>query len=117
MILVMGTQIPSEKPIFVSLTKIYGVNHTTSKMFCKKMGFSKSLKTNELDSEQIASLNVLISSSELILTHNLKKQKLAATKKLISIKSRRGLRKIEGFPIRGQRTHSNAKTAKKKLKN
>jgi small subunit ribosomal protein S13 len=55
----------------------------------------------------------LIESSDLIITSDLKKLKQIVTKKLVAIKSYRGLRRIDGFPVRGQRTHTNAKIAKK----
>ena len=49
---------------------------------------------------------------ELKITSELKKSQVFALKKLVDIKSYRGLRKIRGLPVRGQRTHTNAKTAK-----
>jgi ribosomal protein S13 len=55
----------------------------------------------------------LIESSDLTITSDLKKLKQLVTKKLVAIKSYRELRRINGFPVRGQRTHTNAKIVKR----
>ena len=81
---------------------------------CKKLGFSINLKIKDLSKEQLNKLTLAIESLELNLGSELKKLKSLTLKRLISIKSYKGFRRNQGFPIRGQRTHSNAKTARKK---
>jgi small subunit ribosomal protein S13 len=71
------------------------------------------LKINELSDDQIAKLLKLIELSDITITSDLKKLKQIIAKNLVAIKSYRGLRRINGFPVRGQRTHTNAKTAKR----
>lgn len=80
---------------------------------CKKLGFSINLKVKNLNQEQITEMLQLIESLNLSLNNELKKLKSITLKKLVSIKSYRGLRRVRGLPVRGQRTHTNAKSAKK----
>ena len=79
------------------------------------MGFSRNFKVKNLSKEQINKLIKTIEHLNLKLASDLKKSKILNTKKLISIQSYKGLRKIRGLPIRGQRTHTNAKTSRKLL--
>lgn len=95
-----------------ALKKIFGLGKHQSFKFCKQLGYSFNLKVKDLSEEQSLKLLKLIEFSNLKITSDLKKLKLFTSKRLISIKSYRGLRKIKGLPVRGQRTHTNAKTAK-----
>lgn len=113
MVYLFESKIPEEKSVLFALTYIYGINKSTSYLICKKLGFSINFKINLLSNEQ---LNILVKTTELlnlILGSNLKKLKQLHFKKLVSIKSYKGLRKKQGLPVRGQRTHTNAKTARK----
>lgn len=102
------------KPVFLSLTSVYGVGHKTSLLVCKKMGFSKHLKSETLSISQIEELTREMKDVAKNLSHNLKKYESLNFKRLVSIKSFKGLRRYRGLPTRGQRTHTNAKTAKKR---
>ena len=113
MIFLLETNLLETKPIFVELKNIYGIGKFRSSLICKQLGFSNNLKIEDLSNEQISQLLKLIENSDLIITSDLKKLKNSVMVKLVSIKSYRGLRKIKGLPIRGQRTHTNAKTARK----
>ena len=115
MIYLFESELPENKSILLSLTKIYGLSHYTSLIICKRLGFSKNLKTKNLSKEQINKINKVIESLDSKFASDLKKLKTLSTKKLVSIKSYKGLRKVRGLPIRGQRTHTNAKTAKKRF--
>jgi len=113
MIYLFEAKIPENKSMFFALQHIYGINKTSSLVICKKLGFSKNLKLKDLSKEQINKLIKIIESLSLKLASDLKKTKLLINKKLISIKSYKGLRKNQGLPIRGQRTHTNARTSRK----
>ncbi len=82
-------------------------------LICKKLGFSFNLKIKNLTEIQINQIIKHVSSLEFFIANDLKRLNLINKQKLISIKSYKGLRKKKGFPVRGQRTHTNAKTAKK----
>jgi small subunit ribosomal protein S13 len=113
MVYLFESKIPDNKSVFFALTYVYGINKTNSLFICKTLGFSKNLKIKDLSKEQISKLIKIIESLNIDLASDLKKIKLLTSKKLIFIKSYRGLRKNQGLPVRGQRTHTNAKTSRK----
>jgi small subunit ribosomal protein S13 len=113
MIYIFETEILNLKLIKISLQKIYGIGNFQAILVCKQLGFASNLKTFSLTNDQILKLIKLIENSNLIITNNLKKLQLLNLKNLIDIKCYRGLRKLKGLPVRGQRTHTNGKTAKK----
>lgn len=114
MIYLYKSEIPDNKPIFFALSSIYGIGEITSKKICKILGFSSNLRAKDLTKSQIKQIRRLIKSLNLKISNSLKKSRIVNLKKLVSIKSYRGLKRIQGLPIRGQRTHTNAKTAKKR---
>lgn len=114
MIYLFESEIPENKSIFFSLKYIYGLGQNNSFLVCKKLGFSKNLKIKNLSKEQTNKLVKVIESLNLPLASELKKSNLLTAKRLISIKSYRGLKRSQGLPVRGQRTHTNARTAKKR---
>jgi len=113
MVYILETDLNKNKPIFFALTKIYGININTSTLLCQKLGFSKNLKIKNLTDKQLKNITFLVNSLNLNTSSDLKKLRTVKIKKLISIKSYRGLRRLKKFPVRGQRTRSNANTAKK----
>ena len=113
MIYLLETELKKNKSIFFALTKIYGINCNTSEKICKKLGFSKNLKVKNLKNKQIKNLISIINDSNIMINNDLKKLKSVKIEKLIFIKSYKGLRRLKKFPVRGQRTRSNANTAKK----
>lgn len=113
MIYIFETEILNFKTIQVSLKKIYGLGNHQTNQICKKLGFNINLKTSKLSNDQIFKLVKTVEENEAKITNELKKLQIFALKNLIDIKCYRGLRKINGLPVRGQRTHTNAKTAKK----
>ena len=114
MVYLFESELPKNKSIFFAMTYIFGLGKSTSLLFCKKLGFSKNLKVKNLSREQIVKLIKIIESSNLIIASELKKLRLLKAKKLLSIKSYKGLRRKQGLPVRGQRTHTNARTSRKR---
>lgn len=115
MLYLLETKLVETKPIFFELTKIYGINKTSAFTICKKLGFSLNFKVNDLTLEQVQDILILIESLNLTLNNDLKTLKSQHLETLISIKTYRGLRRVQKLPVRGQRTHTNAKSAKKGL--
>jgi small subunit ribosomal protein S13 len=113
MIYLLETELLDKKPLHIALNSIFGIGKFYSIFFCKKLGFSKNFKVFELTEDQKLKLIRLIENSKLLINSDLKRLLNVEQKKLVNIKSYRGLRKLKGFPVRGQRTRSNAKTAKK----
>lgn len=115
MIYIFDTELSENKLIFNALTQIYGISEKRAAFICKTLGFSRNLKVKNLSKDQITELLKLIDILNLTLASDLKKIKFLAVKNLISIKSYRGIRRNQGLPVRGQRTHTNAKTSRKKI--
>jgi small subunit ribosomal protein S13 len=113
MLYLLETKLPENKSVFFALTNVYGIGQTTAFLICKKLGFSMNLKIKDLTQEQIVDILQIVESLNLTLNNELKKLRSLTLKKLISIKSYRGLRRVRGLPVRGQRTHTNAKSARK----
>jgi small subunit ribosomal protein S13 len=113
MIYLFESKLPDNTSVFFALKHIYGIGSSTAYDICKKLGFSENLKIKNLSKEQISQLLNLIESLNIELASDLKKLQLLSRKKLINIKSYRGLRRTQGLPVRGQRTHTNAQTSRK----
>ena len=116
MVYLFESELPKNKFIPFALSTIYGIGKTHSFLLCKKLGFSSNLTVKDLSKEQISKLIKTLESSNLLLAGDLLKSRLLIAKKLVSIKSYRGLRKYQGLPVRGQRTHTNARTARKRFR-
>ena len=114
MLYFLETKLSEHKSVCFALTKIYGIGKTTAFIICKKLGFSINLKVKDLTQEQVIEMLQLIDSLNLNLNNELKKLQSLTLQNLTSIKSYKGLRRMRGLPVRGQRTHTNAKSAKKR---
>ena len=97
-----------------SLTQNYGLGAQRVKDLCRFVGIAYDTKIKDLESEQIETLISHIQMQTFLTGQELKNSKLKNFKRLIEIKSYRGLRRVKGYPVRGQRTHSNGKTPKKR---
>jgi small subunit ribosomal protein S13 len=114
MIYLFESELPENKSVYFALTHIYGIGKANSFLICRKLGFSANLKVKNLSKDQTIKLIKTIETLNIELASDLKKTESLITKTLVSIRSYRGLRKKQGLPVRGQRTHTNAKTARKR---
>ena len=112
---VIGIDIPDNKRLEVSLTYIYGVGRKLSNQIIEKLGLSKDMRARELNEDQIARLNAIL-SAEYIVEGDLRRQVQNNIKRLIGIHCYRGMRHRLGLPVRGQRTRTNSRTRKGKRK-
>ncbi len=112
MIYLFESKLPENKSVQFALKYVYGIGKNRSFLICKKLGFSGNLKVKNLSTTQVNQVIRLIESLNFVLANDLKRSNLLAKQRLVSIKSYRGLRKKKGLPVRGQRTHTNAKTAR-----
>jgi small subunit ribosomal protein S13 len=113
MIYILETNLSENKSVYFSLTNIFGIGQFQSFLICKKLGLSYNCKLSKLTQDQVIKLVKSIENLNLLINSNLKKEKTILVKKLVQIKAYRGIRRLRGLPIRGQRTHTNAKTASK----
>ena len=113
MIYILETELLEKKPVFFSLAKIFGINRYQSSLICKALGLSYNCTLASLTQDQVLNLVKFVENSNLLINGDLKKSKILLAKKLVQIKALRGIRRLRKLPVRGQRTHTNAKTASK----
>lgn len=112
---VIGTDIPADKRLEISLTYIFGVGRSLSIEILRKLGLDPNMRAQKLTQDDIARINQLL-QSEYLVEGDLRRQIQNNIKRLISIHSYRGMRHRLGLPVRGQRTRTNARTRKGKRK-
>jgi small subunit ribosomal protein S13 len=107
----VGVDLPRDKRIEVALTYIYGIGLTTSKKILAETGINPDTRTNDLTEEELGKLRDYIQSN-LTTEGDLRREVSQNVKRLMEIGCYRGLRHRKGLPVRGQRTHTNARTRK-----
>lgn len=110
---IFEASLPENRPVFIALSYIYGIGSYNSNFLCKILGFSSNLRVKNLTKKQIYKLITAIEASNILISTDLKKFRLLVNKKLVDIKSYKGFRKLRGLPVRGQRTHTNARSSRK----
>ena len=113
MIYLFESKLPETKSVHFALRYVYGIGTGKSVFICKKLGFTSNFKIKNLSESQVNRIVKLVELLDLSVANDLRRLNLLASQKLVSIKSYRGLRRRKGLPVRGQRTHTNAKTAKR----
>jgi small subunit ribosomal protein S13 len=108
---IAGVDIPREKRLEISLTYIYGIGRTTSNQVCAETGVNPNTRVRDLTDEEVAKLRVWIDAN-LKVEGDLRRDVAQDIKRKIEIGSYQGLRHRRGLPVRGQRTHTNARTRK-----
>ena len=108
---IAGVDIPADKPIWISLTYIYGVGRTNSRQMLKEAGIDGQRRAKELTEEELAKIIGLIDKGFLV-EGALRRSIQQNIARLRDIGSYRGHRHRRALPVRGQRTRSNARTRK-----
>ncbi len=106
-----GVDLPRDKRIEVGLTYIYGIGLTTSKKILAETGVDPDVRVRDLTEEDQAKLRDYIQEN-LVVEGDLRRDVTQNVKRLMEIGCYRGLRHRKGLPVRGQRTHTNARTRK-----
>lgn len=114
MIRIAGINIDDKKHIEIALTAIYGIGRPTAQKICQNCQIEPHLKFKDLSSEEIELIRDQIKN--IIIEGDLRRTIAINIKRLIDINSYRGRRHKNNLPVRGQRTISNAKTAKRRKK-
>ena len=107
----VGVDLPRDKRIEVGLTYIYGIGLTTSKKILAETGINPDTRTNDLTEEDLVKLRDYIQNN-IKVEGDLHREVSQNIKRLTEIGCYRGLRHRKGLPVRGQRTHTNARTRK-----
>ena len=108
---IAGIDLPRNKPIFISLTYIYGVGQTTAKKILSEAGVPADKRTDALDENDVRKIRDVIEASHKV-EGDLRREVSMNIKRLMDLGCYRGLRHRRGLPANGQRTHTNARTRK-----
>lgn len=107
----VGVDLPRDKRIEVGLTYIYGIGLTTSKKILAETGVDPSVRVKDLKEDDLTKLRDYIQAN-IKVEGDLHREVSQNVKRLMEIGCYRGLRHRRGLPVRGQRTHTNARTRK-----
>ena len=107
----VGVDLPRDKRIEIGLTYLYGIGLTTSKKILAETGVDPDIRVRDLGEEDLAKLRDYINNN-LLVEGDLHRERTQNIKRLMEIGCYRGLRHRRGLPVRGQRTHTNARTRK-----
>ena len=107
----VGVDLPRDKRIEVGLTYIYGIGLTTSKKILAETGITPDTRVTDLTEDELSKLRDYI-QEHLTTEGDLHREVSQNIKRLMEIGCYRGLRHRRGLPVRGQRTHTNARTRK-----
>ncbi len=107
----VGVDLPRNKRIEIALTYIYGIGQTTAKKIIADTGVNPDIRVKDLSEEDLAKLRDYIQQN-LKVEGDLHREVSQNVKRLMEIGCYRGLRHRRGLPVRGQRTHTNARTRK-----
>ena len=108
---ISGVDLPREKRVEVGLTYIFGIGLTTSQQILRESGINPSTRVRDLTEEEVVRLREYIDRN-LKVEGDLRREVSQNIKRLMEIGCYRGLRHRRGLPVRGQRTHTNARTRK-----
>ena len=109
-----GVDLPPGKRAEIGLTYIYGIGRTRSKKVCTAAGVASNTKIRDLSEPDVERLRSEV--GKYVVEGDLRREVGMAIKRLMDLACYRGLRHRKGLPVRGQRTHTNARTRKGKAK-
>ncbi|MEG0015436.1 MAG: 30S ribosomal protein S13 [Gordonibacter sp.] len=107
----VGVDLPRDKRVEIGLTYIYGIGLTTSKQILAETGVDPSVRVKDLTEDDLSKLRDYIQEN-IKVEGDLHREVSQNVKRLMEIGCYRGLRHRRGLPVRGQRTHTNARTRK-----
>ena len=110
---IAGVNIPTNKRVTISLRYIFGIGATKAAGICKKLSIPDERRVNQLSDEEIIRIRELI-DRDFRVEGDLRREVAMNIKRLMDLGCYRGLRHRRGLPVRGQRTHTNARTRKGK---
>jgi small subunit ribosomal protein S13 len=108
---IAGVNIPTNKRVLIALTYIHGIGRTKAKELVDALGVDESRRVNDLTDAEVLKIREYIDAN-LSVEGDLRRETTMNIKRLMDLGSYRGLRHRRGLPVRGQRTHTNARTRK-----
>ena len=110
---IAGVNIPTQKRVEIGLQAIYGIGPAKAKNICEKLGIPAARRVHQLTDDEVLKIREAIDHG-LKVEGDLRREISMNIKRLMDLGSYRGLRHRKGLPVRGQRTHTNARTRKGK---
>ena len=108
---IAGVNIPTKKRVEIALTYIHGIGTTSARSICAKAGIAEERRLNDLTEDELAKLRDIIDEDHLV-EGDLRRKTSIDIKRYLDLGCLRGLRHRRNLPVRGQRTHTNARTRK-----
>jgi len=108
---IAGVNIPTQKRVVIALTYIHGIGPAKAREICEKVGIPSEKRVNELSDDDVVKVRETI-DADYTVEGDLRREVAMNIKRLLDLKSYRGLRHRRGLPVRGQRTKCNARTRK-----
>jgi small subunit ribosomal protein S13 len=108
---ISGVDLPRDKRLAIGLTYIFGVGHSRAAQICEGTGIEPGTKVRELTDDEVARIRRFIEQNYEV-EGDLRREVQQSIKRKIEIGTYQGIRHRRGLPVRGQRTHTNARTRK-----
>lgn len=108
---IVGIDIPREKRVEISLTYLYGIGRTTAQVICDESNISRNTRVRDLTDEEVNKIRSFIEENVKV-EGDLRRDVSQNIKRKMEIGCYQGIRHRRGLPVRGQRTHTNARTRK-----
>jgi small subunit ribosomal protein S13 len=108
---IAGVNIPTNKRVEVALTYIHGIGDTFARQICEKVSIPPERRVSQLTESEISQIREAI-DRDYVVEGDLRREIAMNIKRLMDLGCYRGLRHRRGLPVRGQRTHTNARTRK-----
>ena len=112
---IAGVNIPSNKRVEIALTYIHGIGRTTAQKIVESLKIAPERRVQDLSDQEVLQIREAI-DRDLSVEGDLRRETAMNIKRLMDLASYRGLRHRRGLPVRGQRTHTNARTRKGKAR-
>ncbi len=112
---IAGVNIPTQKRVAIALTYIFGIGRTKAGEICDKVGIPEGRRVNQLTDDEVVRIRETIDRDYQV-EGDLRREVAMNIKRLMDLGCYRGLRHRKGLPVRGQRTHTNARTRKGKAR-
>ena len=112
---IAGVNIPTNKRVVIALQYIHGIGDKYAEDICKKVGIPEDRRVNQLTDAEVIQIRETI-DRDYVVEGDLRRETAMNIKRLMDLACYRGLRHRKGLPVRGQRTHTNARTRKGKAK-
>lgn len=108
---IAGVNIPTNKRVEVALTYIHGIGETFARQICGKVSIPRERRVSQLTESEVSQIREVIDRDHMV-EGDLRREVAMNIKRLMDLGCYRGLRHRRGLPVRGQRTHTNARTRK-----